>query len=70
MPAAEIQDLTVPRREPRGRLIALEREAIVSALRDAGGVVGGPSGAAERLGLKRTTLQSRMRTLGIRRPSF
>jgi formate hydrogenlyase transcriptional activator len=70
VPTADIQHVTVPRNQPAGRLIALEREAIVSALRDARGIVGGPSGAAERLGLKRTTLQSRMRRLGIRRPSF
>jgi len=31
-------------------------------------VIGGPKGAASRLGLKRTTLQSRMRKLGIARP--
>ena len=52
------------------RLAALEKEAIVSALREAGGVVGGAAGAAARLGLKRTTLQLRMKALGIRRPSF
>jgi formate hydrogenlyase transcriptional activator len=47
-----------------------EREAILEALRQSGGVVAGPSGAASRLGLKRTTLQSMMRKLGIRRPSY
>jgi len=31
-------------------------------------VIGGPSGAAARLGMKRTTLQSKMRKLGIERP--
>jgi formate hydrogenlyase transcriptional activator len=44
-----------------------EREAILRALRESNGVV---SGAAVRLGLRRTTLQSKMRRLGIRRPSF
>jgi hypothetical protein len=33
-------------------------------------MVAGPSGAAVRLGLKRTTLQSMMTKLGIKRPSF
>jgi formate hydrogenlyase transcriptional activator len=47
-----------------------EREAILGALRKSGGVIAGPSGAAARLGLRRTTLQSKMRRLGIRRPSF
>jgi len=44
-----------------------EREQILRALRQSGGVVGGPRGAAALLGLKRTTLQSRMKKLGIRR---
>ena len=47
-----------------------EREAILGALRESNGVIAGPSGAAARLGLRRTTLQSKMRRLGIRRPSF
>jgi formate hydrogenlyase transcriptional activator len=47
-----------------------EREMILKALRDAKGVVAGPDGAAARLGLKRTTLHSKMRKLGIERPSF
>jgi formate hydrogenlyase transcriptional activator len=47
-----------------------ERETILRALREAKGVVAGAEGAAARLGMKRTTLQSKMRKLGIRRPSF
>jgi formate hydrogenlyase transcriptional activator len=47
-------------------LEATEREAILRTLRETNGVLGGPRGAAARLGLKRTTLQSRMRKLGIR----
>jgi formate hydrogenlyase transcriptional activator len=43
---------------------------ILAALRDAKGVIAGPGGAAAKLGLKRTTLQSKMRKLGITRPSF
>jgi len=39
----------------------------VRTLRETNWVLGGPHGAAARLGLKRTTLQSRMRKLGIRR---
>lgn len=42
-----------------------ERDAIVRALRDAGGKVGGDHGAAAKLGMKRTTLQAKMRKLGI-----
>jgi formate hydrogenlyase transcriptional activator len=47
-----------------------QRQMILAALRETGGVVGGPEGAAARLGLTRTTLQSKMRRLGIKRPSF
>jgi formate hydrogenlyase transcriptional activator len=42
-----------------------EREHIERVLRDTDGRVGGPKGAAARLGLKRTTLISRMKKLGI-----
>jgi formate hydrogenlyase transcriptional activator len=46
-----------------------EREHIERALREANWIIGGPSGAAARLGMKRTTLQSKMQKLGITRPS-
>ena len=42
-----------------------ERDQIVRVLKDTEGRVGGPNGAAARLGLKRTTLISRMKKLGI-----
>jgi formate hydrogenlyase transcriptional activator len=44
-----------------------EREHILRALNESNWVVGGPSGAAARLGLKRTTLQSRIAKLGIKK---
>ncbi|NWF86057.1 MAG: sigma-54-dependent Fis family transcriptional regulator [Bryobacteraceae bacterium] len=44
-----------------------DREKILEALRLSGGIVGGAEGAAARLGLRRTTLQSRMKKLGIAR---
>jgi formate hydrogenlyase transcriptional activator len=47
-----------------------ERDMILKALRETRGVIAGPDGAAARLGLKRTTLHSKMRKLGIERPSF
>jgi formate hydrogenlyase transcriptional activator len=46
-----------------------ERDHIVRALTETAWVIGGPTGAAARLGMKRTTLQSRMRKLGISRPN-
>ena len=46
-------------------MAAAERQAIERALRESGGKVGGADGAAARLGMKRTTLQAKMRKLGI-----
>jgi formate hydrogenlyase transcriptional activator len=48
-------------------LEATEREHILKVLRETQGVISGPDGAAARLGLKRTTLNSKMRKLGISR---
>jgi formate hydrogenlyase transcriptional activator len=45
-----------------------EREHILDALRETRWVLGGPNGAAARLAMKRTTLQSKMKKLGISRP--
>jgi formate hydrogenlyase transcriptional activator len=53
---------------PKSELASVaERERIVQALKDAKGVVAGPNGAARLLGLKRTTLQARMKKLRITR---
>ena len=46
-------------------LEATEREHILRALRESHGQIGGPKGAAMRLGLKRTTLQSKLKHFGI-----
>jgi formate hydrogenlyase transcriptional activator len=46
-------------------LAAAERDAILRALLESDGRVGGTEGAAVRLGMKRTTLQAKMRKLGI-----
>lgn len=42
-----------------------EYQLILRVLKETNGVVAGPKGAAQRLGLKRTTLLSRMKRLGI-----
>ncbi len=47
---------------------SLERERILDALYESNWVIGGPTGAAARLGLNRTTLHTRMSKLGITRP--
>jgi formate hydrogenlyase transcriptional activator len=46
----------------------VERDHILRVLGDSKWVIGGPTGAAARLGLNRTTLNHRMRKLGIIRP--
>ena len=43
----------------------VERELILQALKEAGGVIGGASGAANRLGMKRPTLYAKMKKLNI-----
>ena len=50
-----------------GTLEDVERQRILEALRETGAVIGGQQGAAARLGLKRTTLLSKMQRLGISR---
>ena len=47
-----------------------ERELILRVLRETAGTISGPTGAARRLGLKRTTLQSKMQRLGITRKDY
>ena len=73
LPLAELKQRTkIPVAATSNGLATLEhaeREHIMRALGESRWVIGGPSGAAARLGMKRTTLQSRMRKLGIDRPS-
>lgn len=47
-----------------------EREHILSVLRECKGMIGGPHGAAARLGLKRTTLNSKLKKLRIKRADY
>ncbi len=56
--------------EAEGTLMRVEREHILRILRECGGVIAGKNGAAARLGMKRTTLQSRMTKLGIVRSDY
>ncbi len=63
-----IDELTVsagPSSSLNAHLEHIEKEHITRVLRETNGVVSGPRGAAARLGLKRTTLASRMNRLGI-----
>ena len=67
-PLAEFQAETAVTAEPS--LQGAEREHIIRVLRETDGMIAGATGAARRLGLKRTTLQSKMRRLGIRRADY
>jgi formate hydrogenlyase transcriptional activator len=67
-----LAELKRPNHVTNGSVATLEeaeREHILKALRDTNWVIGGVAGAAARLGMKRTTLQSKMQKLGIARPS-
>ncbi len=65
VPLAELKAQATADSDTAITLEAAERDHILRALREANGVIGGQAGAAARLGLKRTTLQSRMKKLGI-----
>ena len=67
-PLSTSQANTMPPIALRSTLHDREAALILETLRAAGGIIGGPQGAAIRLGLKRTTLISRMKRLGIFRP--
>jgi formate hydrogenlyase transcriptional activator len=56
--------------QPDHSLDNAEREHIIRVLRETKGVLSGPNGAARRLGLKRTTLQSKMQRLKITRHDY
>jgi formate hydrogenlyase transcriptional activator len=68
LPKAEAQDAIMP--PTATTLRDTERTLILSTLESVGWVIGGPKGAAAKLGLKRTTLIHKMQKLGISRPSF
>jgi formate hydrogenlyase transcriptional activator len=70
VPMTELTGKTIPTTltgTPAAHPHHAERGTILKALEEARGQVGGPDGAAARLGLKRTTLQSRMRKYNISR---
>jgi len=55
---------------PDAKLESVERDHIIHVLRETKGKVGGPGGAAERLGMNRTTLNSKMQKLKISRKNL
>ncbi len=68
VPLDDLKKNTAKSPTPGITLEAAEREHILRVLHETDGVIGGPSGAAARLGMKRTTLQYRMKRLGITGP--
>jgi formate hydrogenlyase transcriptional activator len=64
--AANPQPAAGPNRNMRSVLDDTERQQILAALEQANWTIAGPNGAAAFLGMKRSTLQSRMQKLGIR----
>jgi formate hydrogenlyase transcriptional activator len=70
-PTSELEPFA-PRPKPDGPLNGLaevERDHIVRALEASNWVIGGRNGAAERLGMKRTSLVYRMKKLRVNRPA-
>ena len=71
IPLAELEQPTIPVLDDNdgpSTLKDFERKHILHALHESGWVIGGPLGAAARLGINRSTLNARMRKLQIRRP--
>ena len=64
-PLSELETNVAAEKSADETLEATEREHILRALRESHGQIGGLRGAAMRLGLKRTTLQSKLKHLGI-----
>jgi len=74
VPLAELETKLAEEEEELERsnptLQAAEREHILRVLRETNGQIGGADGAAARLGLKRTTLNSKLKKLGIERGDY
>jgi formate hydrogenlyase transcriptional activator len=69
IPLAELKQLPKTANHANGSTLeTVERDHILKVLGDSKWVIGGPTGAAARLGINRTTLNHRMRKLGIIRP--
>jgi formate hydrogenlyase transcriptional activator len=57
--------LDVPQDVKEDNLRMMKREHLIRVLRETGGILSGTDGAASRLGIKRTTLQSMLKRHGI-----
>ncbi|HVR25246.1 MAG TPA: sigma 54-interacting transcriptional regulator [Candidatus Polarisedimenticolia bacterium] len=70
VPLAELKKSSVRNTAPVSTFQEAERQAIVEALKAASGRISGAGAAAERLGLKRTTLQNKMRRLNVTKADY
>ena len=70
VPLAELKKSSVRNAAPVSTFQQAERQAILEALKAASGKISGAGAAAERLGLKRTTLQNKMRRLNITKADY
>jgi len=71
VPLSELRAQSKTRNEGYDRTLdTAERQHIIRVLKETRGVLSGPEGAARRLGLKRTTLQSKMQRLRITREDY
>jgi len=70
VPLAELELTVEPTTSTSANLHDAERNHILRVLREAKGMISGPTGAAKRLGLKRTTLNSKLKKLGIKRSDY
>ncbi len=69
-PLGELELADEPPDEATTNLQDADREHILRVLRETKGMISGPGGAADRLGLKRTTLNSKLKKLGIKRSDY
>jgi formate hydrogenlyase transcriptional activator len=69
-PVEELQMHSDPAGTIDGTLMSVRRDHILKVLQETDGIISGAHGAAARLGLKRTTLQSLMQRLGISRRDY
>ena len=70
VPLAELKKSSVRNAAPVSTFQEAERQAIIDALKAASGRISGAGAAAERLGLKRTTLQNKMRRLNVTKADY
>ena len=70
VPLAELKNAQTQNGSSATTFEQAERATIIDALKAASGQISGRGGAAERLGLKRTTLQNKMKRLGIQKKDY